>query len=315
MDISYLIWLQNLRQGMGGVFDNFFEQISNIAISTVLLGIIVLLYWCVAKEGATWIMMNWTGSNIINNAIKLTACVYRPWIRDTRIVPAGNAIATAGNYSFPSGHSQQTVAIFGTLAAWKRKHKWLVALCVIFIALVMFSRNYLGVHTPQDVIVGCALGCVIIFINSRLIRWMNEKKNRDIIVMIFALALGAAALIFCHFKSYPMDYNAAGELLVDPNEMKESMYTLQGLYFGYWIGYVMERHFVNFKMPATILGRIVRGVVGMILLVVVYVVAKKLLAPLGPEGQSLVGKTILMFYIVFLYPLLFQFVETKGKRK
>lgn len=60
--------------------------------------------------------------------------------------------------SFPSGHTASTLSIV-TVLVWKlRKTKWLVFLLVLFGVLVSFSRIYVGVHYPHDVLAGALVG-------------------------------------------------------------------------------------------------------------------------------------------------------------
>ena len=72
-----------------------------------------IIYWAVSKDFGAYLMMGWSGNRLVNGALKVTACAYRPWIRDARIVPYGNAITTATGYSFPSGHTMNAASIFG----------------------------------------------------------------------------------------------------------------------------------------------------------------------------------------------------------
>lgn len=89
------------------------EQISYLAISFWPFAIFCIVYWAVNKKTGTWILLNFAGANLLNGFLKLTACVYRPWIKDARIIPAGDAITTATGYSFPSGHSKIHIYING----------------------------------------------------------------------------------------------------------------------------------------------------------------------------------------------------------
>ena len=59
---------------------------------------------------------------------------------------------------FPSGHSQIAVGTYGGLALCRRE-KWVRIVGTVLAVLIPFSRMYLGVHTPADVLVGslCAL--------------------------------------------------------------------------------------------------------------------------------------------------------------
>lgn len=79
----------------------------------------------------------------------------------------GELVSTATGYAFPSGHATQTAAVTVTLAAlgasmtgsWARKVSvWSAAALVCLV--VGFSRIYLGVHWPTDVLAGFALGAL-----------------------------------------------------------------------------------------------------------------------------------------------------------
>lgn len=86
---------------------------------------------------------------LVNGFLKLTCCVYRPWIRDARVVPYGDSKVAATGYSFPSGHSTAATARYGSIGVWFRKrNKAIMEVMFASIFITMFSRNYLGVHTP-----------------------------------------------------------------------------------------------------------------------------------------------------------------------
>lgn len=315
MDLSYLLWLQELRTGMGGALDGLFEQISYFVISPYIFALMGVMCWCVSAKGGAWMMMNVSVADFVNNAVKLTACVYRPWVRDPRIVPAGDAITTATGYSFPSGHSTLATAEFGSLAVWQRRRKWAVVLCCIAVALVLFSRNYLGVHTPQDVAVGCGLCCLIIFFNSRVWRWLEGGANRDWIAVGTALAAGALAMVYFVVKPYPLDYTEAGVLLVDPVKMQPDAFGGVGRMWGFWLGFTLHRHFLPEEVGGALPVRVVRAVVGAAGLLAVNAVRHPLTAVLGTLAGALAGYFLVFFYIMFLYPLIFHTVENALERK
>jgi hypothetical protein len=92
---------------------------------------------------------------------------------------------TATGFSFPSGHTQ-SFATWSTLFAIKLKKKWLSILVSVLIALVAFSRLYLGVHYPSDVIVGAAFGIGSAFFGNYIFdRAKDEKKLYLTVLMIF----------------------------------------------------------------------------------------------------------------------------------
>lgn len=98
-----------------------------------------------------------SGSVALSSIVKVLVGRPRPHV--------GAVIATANGYSFPSGHVTQSVAVYGALSmlatplltgARERVTAWLVASLIV--ALIAFSRLYLGVHWATDVLGGFALG-------------------------------------------------------------------------------------------------------------------------------------------------------------
>lgn len=78
-----------------------------------------------------------------------------------------------GMFGFVSSHSANMFALFLFLGLWLKK-KWLwIGLCIA--ALIAYSRIYLGVHYPSDVIVGGMLGGSIGFLIFLLFRKICSK--------------------------------------------------------------------------------------------------------------------------------------------
>ena len=177
MDIAYLLFLQDFRQSIQDIGTPFLQGVSLFSISYLFL-IPIFIYWCISKRSGLYIWASFCVAYALNAVLKLTVCAYRPWIRDPRIIPAGNAIATAGGYSFPSGHTISSGTLYGGLAvsAWK-KMRWISVLCVVMILLTGFSRNYLGVHTPQDVLVGLAESCLVLWGMAAVLRYTDEHPE------------------------------------------------------------------------------------------------------------------------------------------
>jgi undecaprenyl-diphosphatase len=85
----------------------------------------------------------------------------------------------ADGFSFPSGHAFIAVSFFGLLAyfIFKKAERWngkilAVFFGAFFILGIGFSRIYLGVHWPTDVLGSYALGCLwvvfVVYISKKL---------------------------------------------------------------------------------------------------------------------------------------------------
>jgi undecaprenyl-diphosphatase len=90
---------------------------------------------------------------------------------------------TPTSYSFPSGHAFGALCFYGVLAAILaprvrgRIVKWAIWSAAVFlIAMVGFSRIYLGVHYPSDVIAGYAAGAVWVAAIGFLDRFLGDRR-------------------------------------------------------------------------------------------------------------------------------------------
>ena len=296
-----MLCLQNFREATGNILTPFVDWLSYSAI-TWLLFVPFVVYWCVNKKDGLFMIISLCISRFLNGIIKVTACVYRPFIRDPRIIPAGHKPT---GYSFPSGHTMWASPILGGLAVIGRRSKLFVSFCAVMIVLVAFSRNYLGVHTPQDVIVGTLAGLLSVWIAS-LIMSRPERENSFLMAGLILCVLG---VIYTVYKPYPMDY-VDGKLLVDPDRMMLDTFYAVGMMTGFITGRWIERRYIKFQVTGLNVRGIILAAIG---LVPVYYIAgtfagsyKWLYEVLEPVftvrgGRFVMGFT-LMFWTVALWP-------------
>ena len=191
MKITYLLVLQYFRESFGGIFDDMMLEITSLGEQIWTFLLLAFVYWCMDKRAGVYMAGNVGLSCTYSQYFKWLFRVDRPWIRDTRVVPVEKALAGAGGYSFPSGHTVRAAATWGSLASYFRKTNkalcrigWLVAI------LVAFSRNYLGVHTSWDIAGAFVLTFFSMWLMARALSWSECRKNRDIV-------LGAVGCILC----------------------------------------------------------------------------------------------------------------------
>ncbi len=312
MDIEYLLFLQNFRNGTNDALTPFMEMISLFAV-TYLLIVPALVYWCLDKRSGLYTLASYNFSIAVNADVKLTACIYRPWIRDSRVLPAGDAITTATGYSFPSGHTMTATPIYGAMAvsAWK-KLRWISVLCIICVLVTGFSRNYLGVHTPQDVLVGLTLGCLALFVIKKIFDYISVHPEKENIFLIIGVVFGVASLIYINVKPYPMDY-VDGKLLVDPIKMMKDGYGDIGMFTAFCIARFVEKTWVRFE-PALTKANLAAGFTGGVLLfILLQSIGDPLKALMGTNWGTLTKNTIVIFFIVAIWPAVMKAVTKKSK--
>ena len=120
MDIEYLLILQDFREGAGQFLRELFMKMTFLTDKETSIVIVAIIYWCISKEYGSWLWLGWSVNRLINGFLKVTACAYRPWIRDERIIPDAEAKTGATGYSFPSGHSTNAASIFGSGIFYKK---------------------------------------------------------------------------------------------------------------------------------------------------------------------------------------------------
>ena len=305
IDLQYLLWLQDLRGATGGVFDEFFNGLSKFAVE-IMPFLPFLVFWGLSRKWGYRFMLTHTFGELLNGVIKLTVCAYRPWIRSDKIVPAGDSKTAATGYSFPSGHSVSAGTTYGTAAAaaWKRK-RWAAIVCIVLILLTGFSRNFPGVHTPQDVIVGITEALVVILLAGLLMKWLDGNEKRADIMTVLGILFVIGALLYITLKPYPMDYTADGTLLVDPKSMMNDAFKACGAAFGLLIGSFVERHYIRFRVPkGSKLLPLMAGIgLGLLYGWKYYFSGASVIPLLGKHWGNLAARFIMVFFAVAVWPL------------
>jgi len=307
-DIRYLLFLQDFRNGMNDAWTPFMESVTNFATRYLIL-FTLFIYWALDKRDGLYAISSMCLTLAVNQLIKLSACVYRPWIRGSRVVPAGDSMKSATGYSFPSGHTAAAAPQFGGIAVTQgRKHKWIPVLCVIGTMLVAFSRNYLGVHTPQDVFVAICESVLSLIIMKKIFAYLERNPEKEDLFLIAGIVFGFVSIAYITFKPYPMTY-VDGKLLVDPQKMMNDGYGDIAFLIAFCIGRFIERKWIRFQ-PTGINGKgILLCAVGMVIFVLLNNnIGKPLDNLLGSHWGHFARRMITILFYMALYPWIIRLV-------
>lgn len=283
--MEYLFFLQNLRENTPHFINEGILFLSEFIGGTGALALISLVYWCISKWAGSFMLLNFSGAYMMNQTLKNIFCVSRPFLRDPRLHP----YTSASGYSFPSGHTMLGTAVYSSAAVWQKNRKWFVGLCIFMTLFTAFGRNWAGVHTPQDVIVGILVSLAVVFGQLHMLRWLDKQPEKDILILIFSILWAAILLFFI------------------PGSEKTC-----GIFLGVYIGWFIERRWIRFEVMGTPVRRALQYILGMGCVLIMYkVLIPSLVKPLTENLQTLLINLFTFLTVTALYPALLRLMQRK----
>lgn len=241
MNIQILLWLQDIRMN---ILDVIFESITLLAEDKNFFLILAFVFWCYNKATAVYMGFGLTYSGLFVTFVKCLARVPRPWLRDKRLKPVASAKAGATGFSMPSGHTSQAFAIYGGFAHHSKSSRILNYLSWLLFILIAFSRIYLGVHTPGDVIAALLIGLICFTVMEKVLFWVDKEENRDWILVIVTLLLCFGVVSLCFTKPYDQaDTGLAADMYKSYMDLIKKV-TMLILFLASWM---MERRKINYQ--------------------------------------------------------------------
>ncbi len=303
--MEFLYLLEKIRVP---VLNEILLAITALGEETAFLMIGLIVFWCVGKRQGYYLMTVGLSGTVFSQLMKIVCRVPRPWVQDSNFTILEAAREAASGYSFPSGHTQTAVGTFGSIAAFTRR-KWIVAACVTLAVLVAFSRMYIGVHTPADVLVGALLSVVLIAVFYPL---MLGKKDRTYAGLILLTVFSVAYLLYMETATFPADID-----LHNYESAMKNAYTLIGCSTALLIVYPVEKRYISYSEKAIWWGQILKVALG---LLAVLAVKEGLRSPLELLFNGhLAARAVRYFLIVIVagivWPLTFRFFGKMGNTK
>lgn len=153
----------------------FITALGDGGVFWIALSLVLLIPKKTRRTGAAMAVAMLLGLIIGNGIIKNVVMRTRPFDISAAIVPREKLlIAAPTDYSFPSGH---TLASFEAATALFKDHSVYGFLAYVLAILIAFSRLYLQVHYPSDVLGGAILGFLLGLLGSSIVKTIGDKMD------------------------------------------------------------------------------------------------------------------------------------------
>lgn len=296
--MDFLRLLEKIRNP---VFDFIFSLVTKLGEETVFMAVAIIIFWCFSKKDGYYILSVGFIGTILNQFLKLLFRIPRPWVLDPDFSIVESARAEATGYSFPSGHTQSSVGTFGSVA-YIFKQKWVKIVAIVICVLVPFSRMYLGVHTPLDVLVSVEIALALIFLVKPI--FDKAEKNPKILYIFFGamFLVSLIFLLFVCFFNFPSD--------IDPHNYESGLKnacTLLGATLGFLIAYPIEVKFIKFETEGKWYVQLLKCAIGLGLVLAIKALLKPLFLLFLPAMvERVIRYAIIVIFSAVIWPLTFK---------
>ena len=256
-------------QSLSPMLDGFMEGITFIGRIEFYLIFIPFIYWSIDRRIGVRALLILVYTDFIATSFKQILHQPRPyWIGEVK------NLGVEPSYGVPSSHASNTLSVFGYLAN-RIKKNWFWAFVIIIILLIGISRLHLGVHFPQDVLVGWLIGFIVIWAiakwESAVRNWLDGKSigvqiGLGFLDSLFIVLIGFIIRLYLNGMPDPASYSSYS---ADARTISH-FFTLAGAAFGTYLGYALMRQYASFSAKGTWGNRVARYFVGIIGLLVVY---------------------------------------------
>lgn len=306
-DMPILRALEGLRTPF---FDTVLGALTHLGSETVFMAVAAVLYWCVSKKKGMYLLCVGLFGTLFNQFAKIVCRIPRPWVRDGAFTIVESARADAAGYSFPSGHTAGIVSSCGCIARMTEK-RWLRIVCIALIVLVGFSRLYLGVHYPTDVLFSLVVGAVLVLALWPVFEKSDEARRPVCILMCVLTALALAFALYTQLFPFPADVDAE-----NLSSAGKNAWTLTGCSFGMLVAFWLDKRYVNFDVKAVWWVQLLKAILGLALM---FAVRLGLKAAFSAMSGGMFLHAVRYFCVVLfgagIWPMTFRRFALLGKKK
>lgn len=172
MELAILDWIQNVLKSP--IMDTIMVFVSTLGDKGYIYYVILGLLLINKKTRKIGIVM---GIAMILNYL-ICNLGLKPLIARTRPYDINTAVEILvhkpSSYSFPSGHSSQAFCVASAFLFTKYHYRKEM---LVFAFIIAFSRLYLYVHFPTDVIAGAIVGFACGYLAYRIYNFIEQKKE------------------------------------------------------------------------------------------------------------------------------------------
>ena len=178
MDYQILDYIQSLRTPF---LDEIMPVITHLGSGGFVWIFIVFVLLCFKKYRKTGIVAMVAliiGTLIFTFAMKNIVARERPFNQEIGLLSATELLIPppSDKYSFPSGHTLSGFAVAVSVFMYKKRFG---AFCLVLAALIAFSRLYLYVHFPSDIVFGAIFGTICAGAADKIVNKVMEKYNEN----------------------------------------------------------------------------------------------------------------------------------------
>lgn len=178
MEIKILDWIQGLHTPIGDRVMCFVTSLGNAGLIWIVLAVILLLIPRTRRTGLVVMAALILDVILCNGILKHLFARVRPCDVNTAVQLL---VKRPMDYSFPSGHTAASFAAVAALFFAGEKKLWKGAL--VLAVLIAFSRLYLYVHYPTDILGGVLIGIVCGYAGMRCVEYIFEKSPKMVRIL------------------------------------------------------------------------------------------------------------------------------------